>query len=87
MKDHEIVDLYWSRNEATITATADTDGNYCYCIAYNIQLDKNPVYFALHTLQKDRIIVAQQDIDRFLIQCGSLDAPIHHCHAATSIPL
>ena len=36
MKDHEIIDLYWSRNEAPITATADTDGNYCYCIAYNI---------------------------------------------------
>ena len=36
MKDHEIIDLYWSRNEAAITATADTYGNYCYSIAYNI---------------------------------------------------
>lgn len=36
MKDHEIIDLYWSRNEAAITATADTYGSYCYCIAYNI---------------------------------------------------
>lgn len=36
MKDNEIIDLYWSRDEAAITATADTYGNYCYSIAYNI---------------------------------------------------
>jgi len=36
MKDNEIIDLYWSRDEAAITATADTYGNYCYTIAYNI---------------------------------------------------
>lgn len=36
MKDCEIVELYWNRDEAAITATADTYGNYCYAIAYNI---------------------------------------------------
>lgn len=36
MKDNEIIDLYWSRDEEAITATADTYGNYCYSIAYNI---------------------------------------------------
>ena len=36
MKDNEIIELYWNRNEAAITATADTYGNYCYSIAYNI---------------------------------------------------
>lgn len=36
MKDNEIIDLYWSRDETAITATADTYGNYCYSIAYNI---------------------------------------------------
>ena len=36
MKDHEIINLYWGRDEAAITATADTYGSYCYAIAYNI---------------------------------------------------
>ena len=36
MKDSEIIDLYWNRDEAAIAATADTYGNYCYSIAYNI---------------------------------------------------
>ena len=36
MKDNEIIELNWNRDEAAITATADTYGNYCYSIAYNI---------------------------------------------------
>ena len=36
MKDNEIIELYWNRDEAAINATADTYGNYCYSIAYNI---------------------------------------------------
>ena len=36
MKDNEIINLYWKRDEAAITATADTYGNYCYSIAHNI---------------------------------------------------
>ena len=36
MKDNEIIKLYWDRDEAAITATADTYGSYCYTIAYNI---------------------------------------------------
>ena len=36
MKDNEIINLYWNRDEAAIAATADTYGNYCYTIAYNI---------------------------------------------------
>ncbi len=36
MKDKEIIELYWNRDEAAIAATADTYGSYCYTIAYNI---------------------------------------------------
>ena len=36
MKDTEIIELYWNRDEAAIAATADTYGSYCHCIAYNI---------------------------------------------------
>lgn len=40
MKDNEIIELYWNRDEAAITATADTYGSYCYSIAYNILCNK-----------------------------------------------
>lgn len=36
MKDNEIIELYWERNEAAITATAEKYGGYCHTIAYNI---------------------------------------------------
>ena len=36
MRDHEIVELYWARNESAIAATAEKYGNYCHTIAYNI---------------------------------------------------
>ncbi len=36
MKDCEIVELYWQRKEAAITASAEQYGNYCHTIAYNI---------------------------------------------------
>ena len=36
MKDDEILDLYWKRDEAAIAATADTYEKYCFRIAYNI---------------------------------------------------
>ena len=36
MKDNEIIELYWNRDEAAIAATAESYGNYCYSIAYNI---------------------------------------------------
>lgn len=36
MKDHEIIELYWARNQLAITATADKYGSYCHTIAYNI---------------------------------------------------
>lgn len=34
MRDHEIIELYWARNESAITATAEKYGNYCHTIAY-----------------------------------------------------
>lgn len=40
MKDKEIIDLYWNRDETAIAATADAYGNYCYSIAYNILHNK-----------------------------------------------
>lgn len=36
MKDAQIVELYWNRDEAAIAATAECYGNYCYSIAYHI---------------------------------------------------
>ena len=36
MKDAQIVELYWNRDEAAIAATAESYGNYCYSIAYHI---------------------------------------------------
>ena len=36
MKDSEIIDLYWARNEKAIAATKEKYGNYCHTIAFNI---------------------------------------------------
>ncbi|MGN1111406.1 MAG: RNA polymerase sigma factor [Oscillospiraceae bacterium] len=36
MDDKEIVELYWTRNEAAIGETAARYGRFCYSIAYNI---------------------------------------------------
>ena len=36
MKDAEILELYWNREEAAIAATAESYGNYCFSIAYRI---------------------------------------------------
>lgn len=36
MKDAEIVELYWKRDDAAIAATAESCGNYCFSIAYRI---------------------------------------------------
>lgn len=36
MKDREIVDLYWERNESAIAASTDKYGSYCHSISYNI---------------------------------------------------
>ena len=36
MNDHEIIELYWAREERAITATAEKYGRYCHTIAFNI---------------------------------------------------
>ncbi len=36
MRDSEIIDLYWVRDEAAVGASADKYGGYCYCISHNI---------------------------------------------------
>lgn len=36
MDDHEIVELYWQRNEAALSATVEKYGSYCRQISYNI---------------------------------------------------
>ncbi len=36
MKDTEILDLYWERNENALKETQRVYGKYCYSIAYNI---------------------------------------------------
>ena len=40
MRDHEIIELYWARNESAIAVTAEKYGNYCHTIAYNILRSK-----------------------------------------------
>lgn len=36
MKDEEIIELYWERDEKAIAASADKYGSYCRSISYNI---------------------------------------------------
>lgn len=36
MKDNDIIQLYWDRNDRAIRETADKYGNYCTAIAKNI---------------------------------------------------
>ena len=38
MEDDKIVELYWDRDEAAITATSDKYGVYCLSISQNILL-------------------------------------------------
>ena len=40
MKDIEILDLYWVRDERAISETQNAYGNYCYSIAWHILYDK-----------------------------------------------
>lgn len=40
MKDTEILDLYWAREEQAISETQKAYGNYCYSIAWHILYDK-----------------------------------------------
>lgn len=39
MKDYEIIELYWARDERAITATSEKYGNYCHAIAFHILHD------------------------------------------------
>ena len=40
MRDTEILDLYWAREERAIAETQDAYGKYCYSIAWNILYSK-----------------------------------------------
>lgn len=40
MKDTEIIDLYWKRDEQAIAETQTVYGKYCYSIAYRILNDR-----------------------------------------------
>ncbi|MCM1027938.1 MAG: sigma-70 family RNA polymerase sigma factor [Roseburia sp.] len=40
MKDTEIIDLYWARDERAIGETQERYGGYCYSIAWHILYDK-----------------------------------------------
>lgn len=40
MKDTEILDLYWERNEQAITETQHSYGRYCHSIAFHILHDR-----------------------------------------------
>lgn len=36
MEDHEIINLYWKRNEAAIQETSYKYGRFCHSLAFNI---------------------------------------------------
>lgn len=40
MKDTDILDLYWARDERAIAETQNSYGKYCYSIAWHILYDK-----------------------------------------------
>lgn len=40
MRDMEILELYWERNEQAIVETQSSYGKYCFSIAYNILHDR-----------------------------------------------
>ena len=40
MRDTEILDLYWAREERAISETQLSYGNYCYSIAWHILYDR-----------------------------------------------
>lgn len=40
MKDADIVDLYWSRDERAVRETQERYGSYCYSIAWHILYDR-----------------------------------------------
>lgn len=40
MKDAEILDLYWERDEQALTETQKAYGSYCYSIAWHILYDR-----------------------------------------------
>ena len=67
MRDHEIIELYWARNESAITATAEKYGNYCHTIAYNIDLARHMGYskasisHATSALRKGGFLVIDKD--------------------------
>lgn len=41
MNDHEIVALFFARQEKAISATADKYGRYCHAVAYNILFNRS----------------------------------------------
>ena len=64
MRDHEIIELYWARNESAIAATAEKYGNYCHTIAYNILRNKedaeecaNDTYQSTHIYRVSGVVV------------------------------
>ena len=40
MEDHEIIELYFSRDESAIRYTDQKYGNYCFTVAWNILFDR-----------------------------------------------
>lgn len=50
MKDNEIIGLYWERNEAAITATAEKYGSYSHAISYNILHSNEDAVWAINSI-------------------------------------
>ena len=47
MKDHEIIELYWARNESAITATTEKYGNYCHNTIFPVEAAQKVQYIQL----------------------------------------
>ena len=95
MRDREIIELYWARNESAITATAEKYGSYCHTIAYNILRNKedaeecgNDTYLrAWSSIEENELAAA---IDRFLYAKPKLNRNIfvrryYHLYAIRDI--
>ena len=73
MEDAEIVRLYWNRDEAAISATAERYGNYCYAIAYQIlQCREDAQECVSDTYWKAWLSIPPQRPDRLAAYLGKI---------------
>ena len=73
MKDNEIIELYWNRDESAIAATAESYGNYCYSIAYhNLQSPEDAQECVNDTYWKAWLSIPPQRPNRLATYLGKI---------------